>query len=411
MKISNFKPALVLTVICIISALLLSSINIFTAPIIEERKNAATTKALTEVFPGGTDFKEINLTEYKIPDTITRAYSEGSGGYVIESTVKGYKPGLIILCGIDSEGKIVGVKYTQSNETLGAEVGLGNRFVGKGADEMTPDIVAGSTAKLTTGAYYKAVVDALSAAAVFGGGEFDDRSPEKILQDNCNAALGTADVTFTKWFATEVIDGIDAVYESEGNVGRVFVIGEEFIGVNATGEVVTEGVSTENATKATSANTIVAASSTTEVTAIPDGVDTDIITGISVTASGNYVFELKTSGYKKLNHYYKEDKPIYIKLSISADGRIIDCVTTEQHETEGIGDVCATEEYCDQYKGATDDDIKISSALPGKNQFENLIPSDTTDIGAISGATFTTYGYQKAVKAAFAAFEILTGGN
>ena len=39
------------------------------------------------------------------------------------------------------------------------------------------------------------------------------------------------------------------------------------------------------------------------------------------------------------------------------------------------------------------------------------IPSDSTDIGAISSATYTTYGYQKAVKAAFDAYEILIAGG
>ena len=42
------------------------------------------------------------------------------------------------------------------------------------------------------------------------------------------------------------------------------------------------------------------------------------------------------------------------------------------------------------------------------------IPIDSTDIGAISSATYTTYGYQKAIKSAFAAFNLLTaeeGGN
>ena len=61
----------------------------------------------------------------------------------------------------------------------------------------------------------------------------------------------------------------------------------------------------------------------------------------------------------------------------------------------------------------TDADIVISSKYPSDH--DDLISSDCTDVGAISSATFTTYGYQNAVKAAFAAFNTLTataeGGN
>ena len=85
------------------------------------------------------------------------------GGYVFQLEVTGYKPGLVIVCGIDADGKITGAEYISSSETLEAEVGLGSRFIGHTSDSITPDIVAGSTAKLTTNAYYKAIEIALSS--------------------------------------------------------------------------------------------------------------------------------------------------------------------------------------------------------------------------------------------------------
>jgi len=40
---------------------------------------------------------------------------------------------------------------------------------------------------------------------------------------------------------------------------------------------------------------------------------------------------------------------------------------------------------------------------------EDQIPEGNTDIGVITSATYTTFGYQRAIKAAFAAYEILKG--
>ncbi|MBR2651205.1 MAG: hypothetical protein IKD45_06045, partial [Clostridia bacterium] len=225
MKKTNLMPTLVLASICLAATLLLAVINLFTAPIIKDREEAKANAALVEIYPGGTDFKKIDLTQYTLPKSITAAYSEGSGGYVIQSTVSGYNQGLVIMCGIDKDGKIVGADYIASNETLSAEVGLGDRFVGKVQGDLTPDIVAGSTAKLTTGAYYQAITDSLNAFTILTGGEADLRTPEEILADNCNAALGTTELKFTKWFKCEVLTGVDEVYEAENNGGRVYVIG------------------------------------------------------------------------------------------------------------------------------------------------------------------------------------------
>ena len=124
-----------------------------------------------------------------------------------------------------------------------------------------------------------------------------------------------------------------------------------------------------------------------------------------VTASGNNVFDLKASGFA--NYSYEEgysdvEVPIYISVSIDPEGKIIACVTTKQSESKGYGDACGTDEYVDKWAGVSDGDVVISTGPIGK---------DSTDVGAIAGATYTTVGYQKAVKAAFAAFEILTANG
>ncbi|MBO5945811.1 MAG: FMN-binding protein, partial [Clostridia bacterium] len=121
-----------------------------------------------------------------------------------------------------------------------------------------------------------------------------------------------------------------------------------------------------------------------------------------VTASGNYVFELNGIGYKA-GYSGNANDFILISVAISADGAIIDCLTTKHKESKNYGDKCATDDYLDSWSGATSDDVVIS---------DGPIGSDSTDTGAISGATYTSNGYQAAIKAAFTAFEIITeGGN
>ena len=65
------------------------------------------------------------------------------------------------------------------------------------------------------------------------------------------------------------------------------------------------------------------------------------------------------------------------------------------------------EEYYEQYLGKGNEDIKISSKYPNHNGTD-LIPSTSTDVGVIASATYTTVGYQTAIKDAFAAFELIT---
>ena len=409
MKMNKIMPTLVLGSICLIVALLLSFVNMITAPIIQESQNAAANASLLEVLPSGNNFEEFTIDE-TYPPAITKGY-RADGGFVFQATVTGKSSGLIIMCGIDSDGKIVGTKVIADQETDGYDAnvfpfveGTNGKYTGMSLDSFEPYLVSGAT--LTSSAYGEAMKAALQAFTIANGGSVDIRTPEQILQDNCNAALGTVGVTFEKWFATEALDGVDAVY-LDGNGNTVYIIGEIFVGINASGEITTPDVSDETVATVTAANEKLVSSTLSEVIELPEGIPSSV-KKIYVTGSGNYVFDLVAKGYQALFDY-GSGATISIKVSISADGKIIDCLTTSHEESKGYGDACAAEEYYEQYRGASSTDIKVSVSSPDAHM--DQIPSDTTDIGAISSATFTTYGYQKAIKAAFTAFEILTGGE
>ena len=168
-------------------------------------------------------------------------------------------------------------------------------------------------------------------------------------------------------------------------------------------------MSDENKALVLAADAVVGALTLEEIT-IPDGA-AKTIKSIKKASNGAYLFEMSANGYQAIFDW-GDGTPISIKLAISADGKIVDVLTVAHKETEGLGDACATEEYYEQYRGKGDDDVKVSSKYPTHNGTD-LIPSDSTDVGIIASATYTTVGYQTAIKDAFAAFKLITteGGN
>ena len=411
MKNSKLYPSLVLCTIGLVAALLLSGVNMITAPMIEEAQNAAANAALLEVLPEGKNFEKIDITS-DYPAIVTAGY-KADGGFVFQMTVTGKSTGLVIMCGIDANGNVVGTKVIANEETPSyAEKvfpqveGTAGKYNGMSLDGFDPYLVSGAT--LTSKAYGEAIKAALQSAVLAAGGSVDTRTPEQIIQDNCNAALGTTGVKFNKWFALEVLEGIDAVYTAEDKSGKVYVVGETFIAVQ-NGAVVTADVSEEVQTAILAADSAIDALTLKDVTK-PEGAK-KTVQSIQKASNGTYVFNLLADGYQEKFDWGDRTK-ISIQLSISADGKIIDVLTITHNESKGYGDACATEEYYEQYLGKGDEDIKISSTYPSHNGTD-LIPSTSTDVGVIASATYTTVGYQTAIKDAFAAFELITaqGGD
>ena len=386
----NIKNLVVFVCICTVITLLLATTNFITAPMIEKNQNALANKALLEVMPNGKGFENVDITKLTLPSTVTEAYKETDGqGYVIKLLTSGYGSDMVIMCGVDSKGVVTGAVCLSSNETLGKEKTYGENFTDKDAAGVDGvDTITGATK--TTEAYKNAVKDALNAAIILGGGSVDIRSEEEILSDNLNAALPEGEKKFQKLFLTEELDNIDAVYAAENQTGYVLVQGEQFIGVKADGTVA-EGV--ENATIFTDAVAKIKASSLQDINlaGYPD-LEATIISA-KKTASGNYVIEAKGAGYgiKGGDEYHPaSNEYIIVRVAITPDYKIIDCITVSQAETKGLGDECANESFYGQFVGKTEQNY--------------------TEIDAISGATLTTDGYKQAIERAFAAVKVLKGG-
>ena len=382
----NITSILALTVICSVVAVLLAITNAVTAPIIEKNQAAAADEALLVVLPNGEEFTPVDLSTNTFPATVTKAYTEKNGGVVVELKTNGYGSDMIIMVGIDAEGKVAGAVCLSSNETLGFEKTYGEGTKGHTADTIDSlDTVSGATK--TTEAYKNAVKDALNTALVLGGATIDVRDEAQIFADNLAAALPAAEGNFEKVFISEILTDVSAVYKAVNGSGYVFISGENFVGTDANGNVVSQVDEALKTTMAANAQLII----NSEMTEID-------LTGYEMpkhiekaytTASGNYVFELKASGYGIYGEYHTSGEHIKIKVSLTEDGTIIYCETTYQSESEGIGSVCGDESFYSQFNGKTAETYG--------------------DIDTIAGATITTNGYTTAISKAFEAITILKG--
>lgn len=390
MKKSNLMPSLVLGCICLVVALLLSVVNMFTAPVIEAANEAAANAALAEVLPGGTNFEEIEITA-DYPAVVTKGY-KADGGYVFQMSVVGYKPGLVIMCGVDSDGKIAGVKHIQSSETYGLEGELNGVYVGETLDSAELIIATGASKNSNTSrAYFDAIKAALQSAVIAAGGSVDTRTPEQILQDNCNAALGTEGKTFTAFFSSWSELGDAKVYTADAGV--VINIGETFVGYLNGSDTPVSGGTAETAAVFTTYSSL-------------EKVDLSAFTGIGNSvkavyknADGEYMFSLSRKGFEWA------PAPMVIELIINSEGTIVSCVTVSHSESGGYGSVCGEPEYYEQYVGKT---AETYTEVPNITA-----TADGVDPGLTGGATQTSDGYKTAVAHAFSAFAKITeeGGN
>ena len=233
----------------------------------------------------------------------------------------------------------------------------------------------------------------MNAAVILGGGSVDLRTEEEILNDNLSAALPSADGAFSKYFFVEDIKGVDAIYTSDNNTGAVCVIGEQFIAIDASGALISECTESD----AEIAIAAVAAINATTITDVDlskySGLPSQLVSA-KITATGNYIIEIKGAGYGIVGgdeYHPASGEYILIRVSLTPDGRIIDCLTLSQAETNGFGSACAEEKFYGQFDGKTEESYN--------------------EIDAISGATMTTDGYKKAILRAFQSVKIFEEGN
>ena len=362
---------------------------------------------------------DVDLSQYAdnslIANYVNSVKKTGSGTFVIEIKTSGNYDAttpIVVMVVIDANGVVVdaqtisyGAGETPGNGQL-ADGKFNTSFIGKNETEAGGvDTVAGVT--FTTTAYKNAILNAFSVVKILGGEEVDTRTEEEKFADALDAALPAGEGEFTKMFMVEVVEGFNAIYKANNGAGYVCVIGTDsngtFIGVDASGVAVGE-VSAEHKALAEAAVAIVSATVLTDIDVSmynQSGVATDIrrifrvINSVQKTATGNYVIEIQCDGHGKKgdpSHEHASGERYTIKVSISADGVIIDSQTLSHSETPTWG-------------GPQLEDGAYNSNFIGKNETE------AGGVDTVAGTTNTTGGYKEAILRCFTAIEVIEGGT
>lgn len=175
---TKIMPSVVLGSICLVVALLLAVVNMFTAPIIEAAEQAKVQAALEVVLPdcGKVEAVRSNYEAGTFDERVNEIYAAENGGYVFQMTVKGYATGMVVLVGIGADGKITGTKCTTDGETPSKKApvfavvdGDNSAYIGVGTSNYKPQYpVSGST--MTAQGYADAVKLALDSYSIIKGG-------------------------------------------------------------------------------------------------------------------------------------------------------------------------------------------------------------------------------------------------
>ena len=175
-KKENVMPVIVLGVICIVVAGIMGFVNSFTSKEIEKQRLEAANAGKIEVLPGldVSTMEEIAVDE-SYPKEV-KAISKFDIGYVVETEVKGNASGMLVLVGIENDGKITGVKVIKNGETpsfwasVEPEVtGIDGRYNGKTPETLEPQLISGATN--SSNGVYSAVKASVDAFIIAGGGE------------------------------------------------------------------------------------------------------------------------------------------------------------------------------------------------------------------------------------------------
>lgn len=183
----GIKSVIVLTVICVVVSLLVALTNSFTAPVIEENKQSASTESLKQVLENAADFEKLDKPA-DAPTTVQEIYRETGGlGYAVTVAVTtSYSASpMLYTVGISSDGVITGIvitSYTESKD-FGKET-YPQSYVGLDSALNGAELVGGVTYSST--AFKKGIEDVFATLidmGLIGAGEKSDEQKLKELID------------------------------------------------------------------------------------------------------------------------------------------------------------------------------------------------------------------------------------
>ncbi len=152
----------VLLIITMCTAFLLSFVNGITKDVIAENERKKTAEAVSAIFVGATDIKTEEFND------VLLAVKDGDKliGYYATVAPMGFKAEVNMMVGLDTDGKVIGIKILSNSET----VGIGDAafadgylagFSGKAESGELPDSISGAT--YSSNAVREGVAQALDA--------------------------------------------------------------------------------------------------------------------------------------------------------------------------------------------------------------------------------------------------------
>jgi len=161
----NFvMPILVLTLICLVVSGALAFMDSITNPMIAEAADERTREIMSSKIPDAEGFEEVDVSDLFSSRYTMEVYrSTNNVGYVVIAGATGFKSEVVIICGIDNDGKILAVSVLSHKETAGfgnkmEEASFIDPFIGKDKNLDGVDTVTGAT--YSTKAFIDAVADA-----------------------------------------------------------------------------------------------------------------------------------------------------------------------------------------------------------------------------------------------------------
>ena len=176
--IANIKndfvmPILVLSLLCLFVSGLLAVGNRLTQPVIENAAMLREETARRDIIPQAEGFTpfDINGINDVLPKTITGVYTTTNNtGYIFMVTTTGYGGEIKLICGIDTNGRIIKMAVLEHTETVGLgtpvfEEKHAGQFRGRDRTDIE-GIEAISGATITSTAYKNSARDALTAYGI-----------------------------------------------------------------------------------------------------------------------------------------------------------------------------------------------------------------------------------------------------
>ena len=188
---SNKKDLIVILGVRIIGVVLLSVLNVFTSPIIEENKAGAETAPLYAVMGDAAGFEKLNLSG--LPSTVYEVWKEKSGkGYVVRcSTNRGFTgKEILITVAVSSDGIVTGINLDEFPETKEFGFDYPGTYIGENSTLSGVEIVSGVT--YSSSAFKGAVADAFEALSSNGLVTAVEKEPEQIFQESLLKLFGEA---------------------------------------------------------------------------------------------------------------------------------------------------------------------------------------------------------------------------